>query len=183
VNNNYGEMYVKDSSGGDSTRVSLQDSNPLHSPYENLWDPSFVNNPNKTYIGTGSKFSELRGILYYSYYNYKLCPRKSDDFIGFVPTAVKEYTNKMPGTFGLNQNYPNPFNPSTIITYSIPKESQVKLKIYNILGQEVKTLVNDSKAPGKYTVNFNASSLSSGVYFYTLRAGNYFQVKKMMLLK
>ncbi len=180
VNNNYGEMFVKDTLGGDSTRVSLQDGN---NNYENHWDATFIDNPAYNYIGTGSKFSELRGIIYYSFSNYKLCPRKSDDFVGFIPTAVNEYTNKMPGAFGLKQNYPNPFNPSTVITYSIPKESQVTLKIYNILGQEVKTLVNDSKMPGKYTVNFNASSLSSGVYFYALRAGNYFQVKKMMLLK
>ncbi|HKJ81623.1 MAG TPA: T9SS type A sorting domain-containing protein, partial [Ignavibacteriaceae bacterium] len=180
VNNNYGEMFVKDTLGGDSTRISLQDGN---NNYENHWDPSFIDNQAYNYINTGSKFSDLIGIVYYSFSNYKMCPRKSDDFVGFVPTAVKEYTNKMPGTFGLSQNYPNPFNPSTVITFSIPKESQVTLKIFNILGQEVKTLVNDSRMPGKYTVNFNASSLSSGVYFYALRAGNYFQVKKMMLLK
>ncbi len=180
VNNNYGEMYVKDTLGGDSTRVSLQDGN---NNYENHWDSNFIDNPAYKYINTGSKFSELRGIIYFSFSNYKLCPRKADDFVGFIPTAVNGYTNKMPGTFGLNQNYPNPFNPSTVITFSIPKASQVTLKIYDILGQEVKTLVNDSKMPGKYTISFNASSLSSGVYFYALRAGKYFQVKKMMLLK
>jgi hypothetical protein len=112
-----------------------------------------------------------------------LVPRQNDDFSGFVPVDVKQETSKLPASYQLGQNYPNPFNPSTIITYSIPKESIVNLKIYNILGQEVKTLVNDSRMPGKYTVNFNASNLSSGVYFYSLRAGNYYLVKKMMLLK
>ena len=175
---NYGEMFVNDGSG--DARVELQDGN--HN-YNNGWDTTLFSNPANIYVMTGAKFSEIKGILFYSYYNYKLVPRKNDDFVGYIPTAVKVYTNKTPKSFGLSQNYPNPFNPTTIITYTIPKENQVTLKIYNILGQEVKTLVNDTRAPGKYTVNFNASSLSSGVYFYTLRAGNYFQVKKMMLLK
>lgn len=177
VSNNYGEILVDGGSG--NTRVELQDGS---NHYENLWDATLANDPNNILVNLNSTFTELRGILYYSYGNYKLAPRKDDDFVGFV-TDVKKESGATPLTYNLSQNYPNPFNPSTIINFSIPKESMVTLKIYNILGQEVKTLVNDTKAPGKYTVSFNASSLSSGVYLYTIHAGDYFQVKKMLLLK
>ncbi len=180
VNNNYGEMFVSDGNGGDSTRISLQDGN---NNYENFWDANFANIPAKIRITTGSKFSELQGIIYYSFSNYKLCPRKATDFIGFIPTDVKENVSNIPASYGLEQNYPNPFNPSTTIKYSIPKASMVTLKIFNILGQEVRTLVNQEKLPGAYEVSFNANSLSSGIYFYSLSAGNFYQVKKMMLLK
>jgi len=90
---------------------------------------------------------------------------------------------KVPDNFELKQNYPNPFNPSTTITFSIPKESNVTLKIFNLLGQEVKTLLNQNEHPGIYTISFDAHGLSSGVYFYCIQAGNYYQVKKMLLLK
>jgi hypothetical protein len=86
-------------------------------------------------------------------------------------------------TFSLAQNYPNPFNPKTTINYSIPVTGNVVLKIYDVLGKEVATLVNDNKAPGNYSTDFNASSLASGIYIYTLRTNNLFQTKKMLLLK
>jgi hypothetical protein len=88
-----------------------------------------------------------------------------------------------PLAFNLAQNYPNPFNPSTTIKYSIPELSKVKLTLFNLLGEEVTTLVNEEKIAGNYTVEFNASALPSGVYFYQLRAGEYTAVKKMLLLK
>jgi hypothetical protein len=89
----------------------------------------------------------------------------------------------VPTSFKLDQNFPNPFNPSTKIRYSIPKASRVTLKIYDILGREVQTLVNEQQAPGQYTVTFNAQNLASGVYFYRISAGNFNEVKKLMLLK
>lgn len=85
--------------------------------------------------------------------------------------------------FGLEQNYPNPFNPTTTIQYQIPEMEKVVLKIYNILGQEVQTLVNEVQHPGMYQTTFDASRLASGVYFYRLTAGDYVEVKKMMFLK
>ncbi len=91
--------------------------------------------------------------------------------------------NALPTKFTLEQNYPNPFNPSTKIIYNVPKESQVKLEIFNILGQQVATLVNEVKPSGKYTINFDASKLSSGVYVYQLTSQNQILSKKMMLLK
>ncbi|MGD8781553.1 MAG: FG-GAP-like repeat-containing protein, partial [Ignavibacteria bacterium] len=90
-------------------------------------------------------------------------------------SAITEYS--------LEQNYPNPFNPTTTIKYQIPETGNVTLKIYDILGREVKTLVNETQASGVYSVEFNASQLASGVYIYRLRAEDYVSVKKLMLLK
>ena len=88
-----------------------------------------------------------------------------------------------PVEFALEQNYPNPFNPATTINYSIPEAGNVEMKVYDILGNEVATLVNEVKAPGNYSAMFDASSLASGIYIYTLRANNFVQTKKMMLMK
>jgi len=85
--------------------------------------------------------------------------------------------------FKLEQNYPNPFNPSTVISYSSPKQSMVTLKVYNLLGQLVTTLVDQPQSAGNHEFKFNAGHLSSGVYFYSIKAGEFFQTKKMMLLK
>lgn len=85
--------------------------------------------------------------------------------------------------YNLDQNYPNPFNPSTIIHYEIPNGGVVTLKIYDELGREVKTLVNQYQSKGRYDIDFNASSLASGIYFYQLRADSYLSTKKMLLLK
>lgn len=89
----------------------------------------------------------------------------------------------IPQNFELTQNYPNPFNPSTTIEYSIPKDASVSLKIYDVLGKEVATLVNDQKAAGTYILNWNASNFSSGIYFYRLTAGEFTETKKMFLVK
>ncbi len=88
-----------------------------------------------------------------------------------------------PYQYVLKQNYPNPFNPSTMISYSIEKDGLVKLKIYNILGQEVTSLVNEQKIAGKYDIKFDASHLPSGVYFYKIQSGVFVKIKKMLLIK
>ena len=85
--------------------------------------------------------------------------------------------------FILSQNYPNPFNPTTVIEYTIPKDSHVTLKIYDVLGQEVETLVNEEENVGRYQVQFNGSRLASGVYFYRLVAGSHVITKKMLMIK
>jgi hypothetical protein len=85
--------------------------------------------------------------------------------------------------FELMQNYPNPFNPSTNIEFRIENFRFVSLKVYDILGNEVANLVNEEKDPGNYKISFNAARLSSGIYFYTLSAGNFVETKKMILLK
>ena len=89
----------------------------------------------------------------------------------------------VPVEFALEQNYPNPFNPTTTIKYSIPEAGNVELKVYDILGNEVAALVNEAKTPGNYDATFDASAFASGVYIYTIRANNFVQTKKMMLLK
>jgi hypothetical protein len=83
----------------------------------------------------------------------------------------------------MEQNYPNPFNPSTTIKFSLPQAEIVSLKVYNILGSEVATLLNGTVEAGSYDIQFDASNLSSGVYLYELRAGNFTQIKKMNLIK
>ena len=94
--------------------------------------------------------------------------------------SVKAYSTDK---FILDQNYPNPFNPWTMISYSIPQTSFVTLKVYDVLGNEVVTLVNETKSAGKYDVNFNATNLSNGIYFYTIKTDNFTYTKKMVLLK
>ena len=85
--------------------------------------------------------------------------------------------------FSLSQNYPNPFNPSTTISYSIPKQTHVSLKVYDVLGKEVAELVNEEMSSGSYKLDFDASNLSSGIYFYTLRTNKFSNTRKMLLLK
>lgn len=91
--------------------------------------------------------------------------------------------NNEPYSFSLAQNFPNPFNPSTEITYSIANTEMVQLKVYDVLGREVQTLVSNVQNPGSYNIMFNAANLSSGVYFYKLTAGNFTDIKRMMLIK
>ncbi len=91
--------------------------------------------------------------------------------------------NHLPLDFALYQNYPNPFNPTTTIKYDIPKQSFITLKVYDVLGMEVATLVNEFKKPGSYEITFNTEGLSSGIYFYSLKADNFQKTKKMVLMK
>ena len=114
-------------------------------------------------------------------YTYRL---KQVDFDGsFEYSDVVEVEVSIPAVYALEQNYPNPFNPSTTINYSIAKDGFVKLAIYNMLGEEVATVVNATQKAGKYEVDFNANKLSSGVYVYRIEATNFTASKKLMLLK
>ena len=98
-------------------------------------------------------------------------------------TGVDEPSMQVATAYSLMQNYPNPFNPQTTITYSLPKKELVTLKVYDIAGREVQSLVNSFQAGGTYSVSFDATHLPSGIYFYTLQAGNFKQVKKMTLVR
>ncbi|MGE5499525.1 MAG: YCF48-related protein [Syntrophothermus sp.] len=99
-----------------------------------------------------------------------------------VKTGIKSDEAK-PMFFNLMQNYPNPFNPVTNISYSIAQKGNVTLKVYNIIGKEIATLVSEEKAAGNYTVRFNSAGIPSGIYFYTLTSGSYSETKKLILLK
>ena len=98
-------------------------------------------------------------------------------------TGTENNSNTIPGTYSLEQNYPNPFNPTTNIKFSIAKLSFVKIVVFDILGREVQTLINESMNVGSYEVSFDGSKLFSGLYFYKITAGDISQVKRMVLIK
>lgn len=107
--------------------------------------------------------------------------------LGYIPgglfTAVESYSAQVPESFQLLQNYPNPFNPSTLIQFAVPKAGRYSVKVFTVLGQEVANLYDGDAAVGTYTVNFNASNLASGIYFYTLKGDNVSISKKMVLVR
>src|SRR4030095_6456398 len=98
-------------------------------------------------------------------------------------TGLRPIENEIQSQFSLSQNYPNPFNPITNIKFSIPEQGSVKLVIYDILGREVATLLNEVKPAGNYLIDFDGSNLASGVYFYTLKVNDFTETKKMLLVK
>jgi len=98
-------------------------------------------------------------------------------------TGVDEKQNKLPKSYSLQQNYPNPFNPKTTINYSVPKSGIVTIKVYDVLGDEITTLLNENKPVGNYSIQFNTGKLTSGIYFYRMEAGDFTQTKKLILLR
>jgi len=121
--------------------------------------------------------SGIAGVLYNSNFD-----------TSSVVSVEEIYSGNIPEEYFLSQNYPNPFNPSTKIKYSIPpvgtqRAVSVQIIVYDILGNEVATLVNEEKQPGSYEVYFNAAEFGSGVYIYSLRAGSFAQTRKMILMK
>jgi hypothetical protein len=100
-----------------------------------------------------------------------------------MPVLVELEVELIPTEFALYQNYPNPFNPGTLIKYQVPEKSFVSIRVYDLLGKELATLVNEEKSAGSYDVNFDAGQLSSGFYIYTIKAGNFTSTKKMILMK
>jgi hypothetical protein len=131
-----------------------------------------------------NKYSFTDYITGYNSFVYRL---KQVDFDGSVNYSSEVFVNGgiKPDKFELSQNYPNPFNPATRISYSIPEKSFVTLKIYDILGKEVSTIINRELESGVYEIEFNTNqySLTSGIYFYSLKAGNFTSTKKMILTK
>lgn len=114
-------------------------------------------------------------------YNYRL---KQVDFDGaFEYSNIIEVVVSTPSVYELSQNYPNPFNPSTAIKFNMPEAGNVKLVVYNMLGQEVRTLVNGFREAGSYTMNFDATGLTSGIYLYKIETNGFVQTRKMMLIK
>ena len=99
------------------------------------------------------------------------------------PVSGVKASNNLPGAFALSQNYPNPFNPTTTIEFSLPVRSSVHLVLFNVLGQVVKEIVNGDYTAGTHRITLDASTLATGVYFYKLKAGQYTNVKKLLLMK
>ena len=179
-NRNFGEMFVADDSGV-NTRVELQDG--IRHKYHNLWSADLADNPDLVELHTGDKFSSITGYVEYTFSEYKIVPRYNSDFEGYEPIIIDNVQDFHPNKFALLQNYPNPFNPSTIISYSVPQGEFITIKIYNLIGQEIKTLVNKYQNAGSYNVTFNANNLPTGIYFYQMQAGSFKSVKKMVLIK
>ncbi|MBS1494450.1 MAG: T9SS type A sorting domain-containing protein [Bacteroidetes bacterium] len=179
---NFGEILVKDNSNIEA-RIELQDGNHH---YRNGWNPAQVNSP---YILL-TKYDEetfYQGILFYSFSNWKLVPRRDTDFGVLTPIGIKNL-NEVVSSYQLFQNYPNPFNPTTTIKFSIPSNGFVTLQIFDMLGREVKSLVNNQMNAGFYSYDFNASELSSGIYFYRIQVNGdkgvqFVNTKRMVLVK
>ena len=104
-------------------------------------------------------------------------------FVKDNPVSVSETASMLPASFELEQNFPNPFNPTTSIRYSVPQSSHVALTIFDILGREIRTLINEVQSPGHYTVTFDGRDLASGVYFYRLTSGSFSATKKFVMVK
>ena len=139
----------------------------------NFWDAD--------YIGTNIPDAErdVTGIV--SQFNGT--PQITSRSLGDISMPTSNELEGLPNEFALQQNYPNPFNPSTNISFSLPQASNVKLTVYNILGQQVLQLVNSRMTAGTHTIQFNASNLASGMYMYRIEAGSFVQNKRMTLIK
>jgi len=130
-------------------------------------------------IAGGAEVCDINGqqVLLLNFQNVSLSGYILEPVTDVKQDALRDYN------FVLNQNYPNPFNPSTKISYSLREGGLVTLKVYDILGKEVASLLNENKPAGNYEIEFNASKLTSGVYIYSIKAGKFKQSKKMLLMK
>lgn len=139
----------------------------------------FVSGKGTTTEPNSYSFSEnIKGETEIIYYRLRQI-----DFDGSSHLSSVQSVSFIPVVYSLSQNYPNPFNPATKISYTVPQAGPVTIKVYNIAGAEVATLVNEVKQPGKYFVDFNAPKLASGIYFYKMISGNFNEIKKMCLIK
>jgi len=136
------------------------------------WPPAYI-------LAKGFGLVEIQGTQWRT----ELVYAKIDGIEYGTPVGNIKEESSLPKEFVLTQNYPNPFNPTTIIKYDIPGFSFITLKVYDVLGKEIATLVNDEKPAGSYEVEFSAIGLPSGIYFYKLQAGNFIETKKMVLMK
>jgi hypothetical protein len=114
-------------------------------------------------------------------FNYRLKMLDIDGTFKYSPVILADISS--PVKFELTQNYPNPFNPSTTIEYHLPVNSFVSIIVFDAVGKEISTLVNEFKPAGNYNIIFNGKGLSSGIYFYQMKAGNYIATKKLLLIK
>ena len=155
-----------------------------------IWQKDSVNNPifipsqDPIAINTFEKPSVvIIDSLYFMYYDYGI----SATGIGLATadkiTSVELWDGNIPLTISLNQNFPNPFNPTTKIRYSVPQSSNVVIKVFDVLGNEIETLVNEEISIGTYEITWIADNLPSGIYFYRLQAGSFVETKKMVLLR
>jgi hypothetical protein len=179
-----GNVYITGSAGTSSSNIAY-----LTIKYDNDGNEKW----SKTYDGPGQNGYDIASSIYvdnegYVYITGSSAGTTSGTDIATIkyvqtPSGVEEYSSNFPNEFQLSQNYPNPFNPSTRISWQSPVSSWQTLTVYDLLGNEVATLIDEYKMAGRYEVEFNASKLSSGVYFYQLRAGSFIGTKKIILIK
>ena len=168
-------------------RIPLTDLASVAEPDDDIFKPVVgMRTPIDFSINDADATGTREGILTYSPRNEDMSwsevSRWSYTWIGDKMVDVEE-SEVTPKEYTLSQNYPNPFNPSTTIKYTLKEQTKVSLKVFNMLGQEVATLVNKEQTTGAYTINFSASQLASGVYIYQLNTGSFISAKKMMLIK
>ena len=166
---------------GDVTRDGFRDFVPDTSRFYWGLRYGFYNNNRQDSVDEGNSLAKSARVSSEFVDQLFLADYKTGEEVAV--TDVKRNINSIPQDYLLEQNYPNPFNPSTKIRYSIPNNEFVSLKIYNILGSEVATLVNQKQAGGSYEVSFNGTDMTSGIYFYQISTSNFTQVNKMMLIK
>jgi hypothetical protein len=184
-------LYISTNGGNDWNQIGLNNQSVYKIVANNNNFIAFTsygcyrsNDGGNTWNGFNIGLNNLQGLtlmgkdLYALTLDGVIWKRSFDDVM-----KVDETKGKLPTEFSLSQNYPNPFNPSTTINYQLPTFSFVSLKVYDILGREVATLVNEEKKAGYYSVEFNANKLSSGIYFYRMQAGKYVETKKLLLMK
>ena len=141
-------------------------------------------NPSVRYTLTFRKDSGITQLIVHNILTMEGFERGNHELLGVTVTEMNDPSPAdVPGQFVLFQNYPNPFNPSTTIKYEMPKPSDVRLSVFDILGREVSVLVNEKREAGVHEVRFDASKLASGVYFYRLHAGDFTLTKRLLLLK
>jgi hypothetical protein len=128
-------------------------------------------------------FDANKDLYSQSFYSWTVEKWHNAHTLPTITLGVREVSNSVPEQYSLAQNYPNPFNPTTTIQFSLKTGSRVELTVTNVLGQPVKTLINEELMAGTHEVTFNASTMASGIYFYTLRTGNFIETKKMILTK
>ena len=177
---NFGEILVSDVSHVPA-RIELQDGGHT---FTNNWDGVTAG---KTLLTKNDLISYVQGILFFSFSNYKVVPRKNADFGTVTPVGIIN-NNTFVNSYSLAQNYPNPFNPVTQIKFNIPSSGNTVLKVYDLLGKEVRTLVSEFMNAGSYNVDFDGSNLASGVYFYRIEAtgingSRFVDTKRMVLVK
>jgi hypothetical protein len=171
------KFYVSAPASGGLILLSLdgQSLNPaLNVPSTGGWQNWQPISTDSIYLSAGNHTLQTRfifGGFNFSYMDFEL-----------LVTGVEEKNNK-PLSYKLHQNYPNPFNPFTTIKFSIPKSSNVEIKVYDVLGNEMVVLVDEYKESGNYSIDFNAESLASGIYYYVIKSNNFYDTKKMVLIK
>ena len=172
------------SMGGKLANISLMGKQKGPERYESGWKDTGIMYPGEV-TRVAAKFNRLGQYVWHchilSHEDHEMMRRF--EVVAALPKENYVVVDNIPNDFSLSQNYPNPFNPSTTINFNVPLSSFVTLKVFNSMGEEIGSLINQVIPKGKHQVNFDASNLPSGIYFYKLQAGNFNEIKKMMLVK